>query len=583
MDAWIVVRDLVILLTAALAFGMAFERLGTSAMLGYLVAGMMVGPSLLGFVGNEALEVASETGVAMLLFTIGLETSWSRFRAMGGLAAGGGTVQIIATTAVTMGAAMLFGLEWKTAMILGFCVSLSSTATVLQSLQHRGEQDSLHGRAAFGVLLLQDGAVVPLVLITNLIARGGSLGSVAESFSLAALRAMLLVFVVIFIGGRVMPRLFDAASLARARELPVLLALISCLAAVIAAHAADLSPALGAFVAGMVLADSKMATQIRADVAPIRAVLVTLFFASVGMQADIGWLFTGVNLLIVLGVACAVIVAKAIIAGFSLRLFGAAPLTAAAAGVCIAQIGEFSFVLASEARRVGLFGADAFQTIAGATLVTLLLSPLLVSSSRRLARMVVRSGSTSTPEPRHEGGPHILLIGFGPAGHEAVEQLRDSEIPITVLETNPRSVGQALAAGLQAFVGDATRPEVLEHAGLDSALAVVITIPDHVAASQVIAELRAHRPNMPIVARARHHRYAQRLRISPEDVVVDEEEAVGRLLGFEAYLAARAELDRRARNDAEDADAVPGTKAIAASDASVGRVDDTDDAGRGTA
>lgn len=538
MSSWNVLRDIVILLAAALAIGLVFERFRLSAMLGYLIAGVILGQSAFGIVGDDTLGIAAEVGVAMLLFTIGLETSWSRFRALGKLALGGGLAQILLTVLIVLGAGMLLRVDWRIALVLGLCVSMSSTATVLQALTDRGEQDSLHGRAALGVLLLQDAAVVPAVLLTSLVGKGGTLEEMFRGLSLAAGKALLLVIVLIFAGARLMPRLITAAALARSRELPILLAVVSCLGATLAAHAAGLSAAMGAFLAGIILADSPLATQMRSDIGPLRAVLVTLFFASVGMEAHLGWLMTWTNATLVATLVAMVIVVKTAVTAGSLRSFGASRATAAAAGLCLAQIGEFSFVLAHESRSSGLFGPDAFQAIATTTLLTLLLTPLLVGSARRFARIAARGERAALVGPAVGVEPHVLLVGYGPAGREVAAQLREAEIDVTLLDASPRSVEAAKADGLRGFVGDASRAEVLEHAGLHSALVVVIAIPDHVGAAQIIAELRARRPHVPVVARARYHKHAQRMRLGPEETIVDEEEAVGRLLGFEAYLAA---------------------------------------------
>ena len=536
MDSWHLLADIVILLAAALAAGIIFEQLRLGAMLGYLIAGVVAGP----FISPDNIELASEIGVALLMFTIGLETSWSRFKALGMPAAGGGTVQIILTTAVVMiGCALVTNYDWRTTLVLGFIVSMSSTATVLKALQDRSEQDSLHGRAALGILLLQDGAVVPTVLITSLLGSGGTLGDLAKGLTSATLHAVGLALILIFVGGRLLPKLIGSRLLFRSRELPILLVVCACLGSTIAAHYAGISPALGAFVAGVVLADSPLAAQMRSDIGPLRAVLVTLFFVSVGMQADLSWMVIPEHRLRVGVMVGYVVVVKALIVMLVLRMFGAWRSTAVAAGLCIAQIGEFSFVLASTARSSKLFDEDLFQVVAASSLVTLLLTPLLVGVARR-AGSLAGAGIPIPPEGAAPRAPHILLIGYGPAGREVVEQLKESELPITVLDTNPHGAQLARAAGLQAYVGDAASHEVLEHVGIHSATVAIIAIPDHVAASQIISELRATRPGMPVIARARYHKHAERLRLGPDETVVDEEEAVGRLLGFEAYLAAEA-------------------------------------------
>jgi CPA2 family monovalent cation:H+ antiporter-2 len=534
VDSWHLLADIVILLGVALAAGLVFEQLRLGAMLGYLIAGVLTGP----FIAADNIALASEIGVALLLFTIGLETSWSRLKSLGAAAAGGGTVQIILTTGVVMLAcALVTNLSWTTALVLGFIVSMSSTATVLRALQERAEQESLHGRAALGILLLQDAAVVPLVLITSMLGSGGSAFELAEGLTFATLKALGLVLILTFIGGRLLPRLLGTSLLFRNRELPILLVVCACLGSTIGAHYAGLSPALGAFVAGMILADSPLAAQMRSDIGPLRAVLVTLFFVSVGMQADLGWLMMPLNLAGVSVLVGTVLVVKALLVMLVLRLFGAWRSTAVAAGLCIAQIGEFSFVLAGVARTSGLFDEELFRAVASTSLVTLLLTPLLVGVSRR-AGAALGTGEPAPPQDAVPPEPHVLLIGYGPAGREVTSQLEETGLPVTVLDTNPHGAQLARGAGLRSFVGDAASHEVLEHVGVHSALVTVISIPDHVAAAQIMTELRAIRPGMPVIARARYHAHADRLRVGEQDTVVDEEEAVGRLMGFEAFLAA---------------------------------------------
>ena len=538
MAGWLLLVDVLLLLTAAMVLGVLCERLKQSAIVGYLLAGMLLGPHALHLVGSRAeMAVLAELGVALLLFSIGLEFSWRRLGALGPAALLSGVFQVLVTVLLAAAAAVGLGVAGKAALAIGAMIALSSTAVVLRMLVSRAELDSVHGRSALAILLVQDIAVVPLVLLVGMLGGEGTFGQVTlEALKTIGVAAGLVAaFILIF--NHLVPRLLGARFISRNRELPILLAIVTALGSAWAAHEANLSPALGAFVAGMLLAGSPFAVQIRADVSGLRTLLVTLFFAAVGMYANPAWIIG--HLPAVLALVAAIVLGKALIMWALLRLMGRSHAGAAATGVCLAQVGEFSFVLAGLARGGAVISDQTFLLFVSGTIITLVMTPYLVagapalgSAAQRIFGPAVAPGASEEAAPRGEPSlPAVLIIGFGPAGRIAAEALRGAPVRVRVLDLNPRIAAAARACGCIGHVGDATHPDVLLHAQVAAAAVVAVTLPDPAAARRVIRQVRAEAPRAQIIARARYHVSAEELRQAGADVVVDEEEEVGRRIG----------------------------------------------------
>jgi len=546
MEFWDILIHLVSLLGVALLFGAILERLGQSAILGYLAAGMLLGPGALHLVASSKVVTdLAELGVSLLLFTIGLEFSWSRLRSLGTVAFGGGSLQVVLTGLATGVVCVLLGQSIAQAVAFGAMVALSSTTCVLRSLIDRGELDSVHGRHALGILLLQDIAVAPLVLLVTALAGQGSSGQVLMGVGRAIGLAVLLIIVLHVISRYVLPEIFTATFLSKNRELPILLAVVICIGATWGAHELKLSPAFGAFVAGMLLGESPFATQIRADVHVLRTLFVTLFFVSIGMLAELAWI--ALNLSSVVLIVLAIVAGKALIVWVIIRIFHDSHRTTMATGLCLAQVGEFSFVLAEVAYGGRLIGVHAFKLFVAATVVAMFLTPFLVgvapAAGRAWERLLTRIGLAREPGPAARASQpaladHVIVVGYGPAGREAARRLKAAGFTVVILELNPRSVAAAQEEQLTAVLGDAARQQVLDHVHVSSARAVVVTIPDHRTARQIITQIRAVVPNVPVVSRARYHLYAPPLAASGAHVV-DEEHRVGSLLGRETLTLLR--------------------------------------------
>lgn len=549
-EFWHVILNILILLGGALVLGLLCERLRQSSILGYLAAGTLLGPNALGFVSRgEQVEYLAELGVALLLFTIGLEFSWPRLKRLGIGALGGGAGQVLVTMGIGLLGALLLGLGFSTAVAIGAIVSLSSTACVLRLLVARAEIESVHGRFALGILLMQDIAVVPLVLIVTVLSGEGSLSEVGTSVLRAILLAGVLVFVLYMLLNKVAPWLLGLQALRQNRDLPILLAFVVGIGSAWGSHELGLSPALGAFVAGMILAESPFATQVRADIASIKTLLVTLFFASIGLLGDPVWFVEHFGE--VMALVAAIVVGKSIIIWGVLRAFGIPSVVSLAAGICLAQVGEFSFVLAAAARG-SLLSEDQFTLLISATIVSLFITPYLVMlaprASVRINRGLVRLGVIRLRTQDElvddlDDRDRVLIVGFGPAGQRVGLAMQDGEARVSVLDMNPSIIRSAREMGLGAHLGDASHAEVLEHHGIERTRLAVVTVPDPLAARAIIEQISTLAPGVHIIARGRYHRFAQDLREAGAHEVLDEEELVGLRLAARVRRVLRTESE----------------------------------------
>lgn len=519
-DAWELLAELVSLLTVAFILGLLAQRLRQDVVIGHLLAGLLLGPYALKLVRSvQAVEVLAELGVALLLFSIGLEFSVKKLRQLGKLAVVGGGLQIGFSVLLIMPAALLFHLSVQTSLVIGVSLALSSTAIVLRLLESRSEMDSPHGRGALGILLMQDLALVPLLILVAVLAEGQRGMAALVNLGWALGKAVALVIVLWVFLRHVFPKLFHHASLQQLREVPVVLAMATCLGSTWAAHALGLSPALGAFAGGVLLGDLPFAHQIRADAVPLRAIFVTVFFASIGMLAvppqvsDLPLVFLLTLLILVL---------KTIAATFALRAFRLPAPVAVHTGVLLSQIGEFSFVLLSEAGGKKLLPPDVVSYLVSASVITLLLTPYLFKVAPKLSSFFGMHPDTVT---RAAASPRrVVVAGYGPAGREVVRALQERHFEPYVLEMNPDSTG-----GIVHF-GDASRPEILEHANIAQSLAFVVTVPDPRVAQVMVACARRLAPDLPVIVRSRYNRFLPDLLGAGATLAVDEESSVGRLL-----------------------------------------------------
>jgi CPA2 family monovalent cation:H+ antiporter-2 len=539
MELWTALLDILILLAAAVVLGGLCERFRQSPILGYLLSGTLLGPNAFDLLpSHTAVGSIAELGVALLLFSIGLEFSWRRLRAVGKVGGLGGTLQVLGTGALTTLVCLLAGLDVRGALAIGAVVPLSSTAAVIRLLAARAEVDAVHGRNAIGVLLLQDVAVVPLVLLVAMLGGEGSALSIGWSLIRSLGLAALLFASFHVVLNRLVPLVLGTGVAARNRDMPILLAIVTALGAAWVSHWLGFSPVLGAFLAGVLLGGSRFATQIRADIVPLQTLFVTLFFSSIGMLSNPAWVAANWSLLLL--VVTAVVVCKTAIGAASVRAAGSPLPQAVATGMVLAQLGEFSLVLAGVAIEVRVLAEQQFELIVATLMITLFLTPYLARLAPRVATLVGGLAAGRVPDAgvEEDGSEvlrgHLLIIGFGPAGQRIAELLMgDPDLPILVVELNQSTAGHAEAYGLPVQLGDATREEVLEHASVRTARAVAVTLPDPSAAQQVVQQVRSLAPDTIIVVRSRYHVHRWQLDVAGAHIVVDEENEVGARIASE--------------------------------------------------
>jgi K+:H+ antiporter len=528
MDIWVFIMEIVMLLGGAFLLGAIAQRLGQSPILGYLLAGTIVGPLLF---NTAAVNQVSELGVALLLFAIGLEFNFKQLTKMGRMAFGGGTLQVFLTMlAVTLMLVYMKGLPRS--LTIGAIVALSSTTVVLRVLVDRAEIDSVRGRSCLAILLLQDMAIVPLVMMVSFFTPAASEMNIAMHILKVILSVVGLVAVFYLLLYKLAPRLLSETKLFANRELTVLLSIAVGLGAAWAAHALHISPALGAFVAGMLLGESPFATQVRADIGAMRIIMVTLFFASVGMQAKPMWFLYHLHWVLLAGVMI-LILKTGIIFGVG-RLFKLDNRQALATGITLSQVGEFSFVLAAAARSGGVLSADTVDLIVSVIIVLMLVTPYLIANADRLAGGLLRlfyrqktSSADTQPSDPSDASSRVLVIGLGPAGRQVVQTLMAHQLEPILVDVNPSGRSYARRMGLQLHIGDAGHEEILMHAGLRHVCLAVVTLPDPRAAVRVVSIIRRLQPHITIAARCRYHRHMTDIQEAGADIVVDGEITMG--------------------------------------------------------
>lgn len=545
VELWDLLARLLLLLGLSAVLGTVAERLRQSAMVGYLLAGAIVGPGGFGWVRQEqTVQLLAELGVALLLFTVGLEFSIRKLVSLGRVAIAGGTAQVLVTTLLVGGVVQALGHPIPTAACVGLIVAMSSTACVLRLLGDRMAIDSPWGRSAVGILLLQDASVLPATLLVTALATGEGTTTLLRGLGKAAVvgGAMIAGFYLLF--NVLVPRVLHLQRFTPNRELPALLTAIAAMASAFIAHELEISPAIGAFVAGVLLAESAYSVQIRADILPLKTIMLTLFFGGIGMLCDLRWAWE--HLGSVIAVAGLVMVGKAAVIAALLRLLGISVPVAVASGICLAEIGEFGFVLAQLGHGT-LLDDHLFKLLLTSTVLTLLVSPQLVSLAAGFSRWLPSRGApramlpydtvaSRVPAAGDAESPTItqrpiLIVGFGPAGQGVAEGLMGiCPQRIRVIDLSHRSESRARDYGLKFFVGDAQRQEVLEHAGAAQAEVIVVTLPDPAVARQIVQICRHLGPHARIYARSRYHVSTPDLYAAGADVVVDEEFEMGQRL-----------------------------------------------------
>lgn len=502
--------NIAVALVVAFVGGLVARRIGLPTMVGYMLAGIAIGPFTPGFVGDvDTISQLAELGVIFLMFGVGLHFSFSDLWRVRNIAIPGALAQMTLATLLGFGLSQLWGWSVAAGLVLGLAVSMASTVVLLRGLMDNGLLNTRHGQAAVGWLVLEDlAAVVILVLMPSLAQASG--GFDWRSLGLTLLKAVVFALVVLFAGKKLIPWLLLHIALTRSRELFILAVLaISLGTALGAAEIFGVSLALGAFVAGAVVSESPLSHQVGADVLPFREAFAVLFFVSIGMLANPGYLLA--NLGPVTGLAALVVVGKPILTALLGFLLPAPARTALVVAAGLSQIGEFSFILGQAGLALGLLDQNQYSLILAGALVSITVNPLMYRLIAPAEKMLRRNVRLWTALDRHGPAPvpleesiadHVVVVGYGRVGRHIVNVLGRLAIPHLVAETDAERVGRLERLGVPTLFGDAANSEVLRHAGLERARALVVTLPDEAAGEVVVATARALAPELPIIARA---------------------------------------------------------------------------------
>jgi CPA2 family monovalent cation:H+ antiporter-2 len=545
-----VLRDLVIALTAALLVLLPSRRLKIPPAVGFLITGAIIGPGALGLIGDpHHVEMLAEIGVSVLLFVIGLEFSLARLREIGRAFLLAGPLHVLGTIAVVAGVllALPTGARPHTAAFAGMLAALSSTAMLLPLLVERGEIHAPQGRLILGILLFQDFAIVPMLVLTPALA--GGRGLEAAPGALAGIASAAAVFLV---ARYLMPRFVNAVIRSGVRELYVMMAVAVCLGASLATKTLGLSAALGAFLAGILVSESEYAHQIIGEILPFRNLFASLFFVSIGMllrpdQLLSQWPQVSAWMLLTLG-------AKALVGYLVILALGFPPRIAAVTGISLAQVGEFSFVLASVGRERGLLTGAQEQQFLAVAVLSLAATPFLVRIAAWAGALRGSGTGGTTPAALDQpgkavapGGPpipgapapagHVIVVGYGINGRNLSRVLRETGIPYVILEVNPVLVRRARREGQPVRLGDASRRESLASCGLQDAAVVVLAISDPSATRVAVVLVRESNTKAHIIARTRLvSEVAELMRLGADEVIPEE---------FETSIAIFARVLRR--------------------------------------
>jgi len=496
----VLLGDIVLILGLSMAVVLVCHRLRIPTIIGFLLTGAVAGPHSLGLVADaHQVETLSELGVVLLLFTIGLEFSVRELNRMRTPILVGGAVQVFATLTAVWAGSRVMGLASGPALFMGFLGALSSTAIVLKVLQEKAEVDSAHGRATLAILIFQDLIAVVMLLAAPLLtgAEGRSgLGWGPVLKGLVAVAALAAAY------QWIAPRLLNTVAGTRSRELFTITIAVILLGVAWLTAWAGLSLALGAFAAGLIVAESRYSHQTIGSVLPLRDLFTSLFFVSVGMLLDLGFLVQHPGW--VAAGALAVMAGKTLLAGAAALILRYPVRVALAVGLMLSQVGEFSFVLARAGLDLELIGQETFQLMLVVSVVTMLLTPLMMALGSRAARQVPPGWLAGQPRETPEvTDGHLVVIGYGINGRNVARAAQAAGIPFLVVEMNPATVKGEEARGVPIICGDAVNRAVLEHSGLERARALVVTVADPVATRRVVATARSIHPGLYIIARTR--------------------------------------------------------------------------------
>jgi len=521
-----ILRELIIVLAASIVISLLSHRLRLPAVAGFLLTGILIGPSGLKIIkGTEPIKVLAEIGVVMLLFTIGIEFSLERLKQIKKSFFLGGGLQILLTTAAAVIFLQVFHFSIAESIFYGFLISLSSTAVVLKIYSDRAETDAPHGNIALGILLFQDIGLVPMIALVPILGRGGSasISSVMGRFLLS-----FAVIAAVFLAARhLMPKVLYFIVRTRIREVFVIAALFICVSTALLTASLGLSLALGAFIAGIIISESEYSHQVVSDIIPFKHLFNSLFFISIGMLLNLR--FVWVEKFFILALVLSVLFLKALVLFLVVRMLRYPARIALLVALSLAQIGEFSFVLANVGRAHNLLPERIFQAFIASSILTILatpflirLAPLLAEKSQRIFKKICRPEVLDERLSEVMNG-HVIIAGYGLNGHNLSRGLKEAGIPHIVLELNPDTVKACQQEGEPILFGDVSSRKVLNAAGVERAKVIVFAISDPQATRRGVQAARQMNSWLHIIVRTRYVSEIDELYKLGADQVIPEE------------------------------------------------------------
>jgi len=526
-----VLRDVIVIFTVSVGVVFLFQKLHLPSIAGFLVAGTLVGPYGLNLISDrEQVQALAEVGVILLLFTIGLEFSLAQLKSSRSLLLIAGSAQVFGVLLLFMVGGLVFGLSLKAAIFWGMLLSLSSTAIVLKALAERRENDTLHGRSTIGILIFQDLAVVPMMLMTPFLSDQEGVEGIGKILWTLA-ESLVLVTAVVIAARYVVPWLLTHIVRSRSRELFLLTVVVLGLGTAWLTSLVGLSLALGAFIAGLLISESEYSHQALAEVLPFRDSFNSLFFVSIGMLMDPRVLLE--HPFLILMMVATVFIGKFVTGAGAVLAAGVPLRSAVLAGVGLAQVGEFAFILAQEGLKVGILYQETYNVFLAVSVITMIITPFVIQWAPRIARR------TEAIQRLHQWFPgqithrtessqlklkdHVIIVGYGLNGRNLSKVLGEFELPYVVLEIQGEVVQMELGTGIPIQYGDATNPTVLRHVQIEYAKVLVVATSDPFGARRIVQLARELNPTVHIVVRTRYLKELEELQQLGANEIIPEE------------------------------------------------------------
>lgn len=515
-----VLHDLVVVFGVGLLVVLVCSRMRIPSIVGFLLTGIVVGPQGLQLVKDtKSVEHLAEIGVVVLLFTIGVEFSLSGMVRLGKVVSLGGSVQVFSTGVAAYGASRWLGLAPEAAFVIGCAISLSSTAIVMRLLSDRAQTSAPHGQVCLGMLIFQDLAVVPMVLLIPIVAGQGN--SLAEAW-LVLLQGLAVVGAVLVVARKVVPWMLHQVLRTRNREMFLLLLVVLCIGTAWLTSELGMSLALGAFLAGLLVSESEYSHHALSEVLPFRDAFLCLFFVSIGMLLDVSYVAS--EPWTVLEMTLAIMAGKAVLATVAALVLGSPFGIALLGGIMLSQIGEFSLILLQTGRQADLVASSTHALLLAVTVISMAVTPFLTHWAPRLFAVLIRALPESHDfEPLHETRDHVVIVGYGLNGQNVTRVLNHVKMDHVIIELNPETVRRLRKEGRPAFYGDATRGEVLSHARIEKARVLVVAIPDAASGRAIVREAKRLNPGVHAIVRTHLVQEVEALFDVGADEVVPEE------------------------------------------------------------